>query len=230
MPQLLIALVILFGGYWLIKKAGRMQPSQAKQFGSRIVGGGALALAGLLAMRGSTQLAVPLFLFGLGSLGFSKMAGGGFKWPGERSTGQSSTVSTKLLSMELDHDSGEMRGKVLRGPFAGRALADLHAAELRQFHAQCGREDRQSLQLVEAWLDRYHAEWRAEWTAEERPRSSSTMTREEAFSVLGLKEGASDDTIRKAHRRLMKEYHPDMGGSDYLAAKINEAKDLLLGT
>ena len=54
------------------------------------------------------------------------------------------------------------------------------------------------------------------------------MTRDEAFAVLGLKSGASADEIRAAHRRLMKDFHPDKGGSDYLASKINEAKDALI--
>ena len=61
------------------------------------------------------------------------------------------------------------------------------------------------------------------------PKSASTMSRGEALNVLGLQEGASADDIRAAHRKLILQNHPDKGGTDYLASKINEAKDVLLG-
>lgn len=230
MPQFIIALVVLFGGLWVLKKAGRMQPRQARAFGARLLGSGALALSGLLAMRGAMQLAVPLFLFGLGLLGFSKIPAGGFKWPGEKSSGQRSTVATAWVSMELDHDSGEMRGKILQGTFSGRTLSSLSEAEAKALYAQCAKADRQTVQLLEAWLDRYHAEWRTDWFSESKARSGTAMSRQEALDLLGLKEGADESAVRAAHRRLMKEYHPDRGGTDYLAAKINEAKDVLLST
>jgi hypothetical protein len=65
----------------------------------------------------------------------------------------------------------------------------------------------------------------------ETPRhqpSTSRMSRIEALHVLGLQEGASDGDVRAAHRKLILQTHPDKGGSDYLASKINEAKDVLL--
>jgi DnaJ family protein C protein 19 len=62
------------------------------------------------------------------------------------------------------------------------------------------------------------------------PRSrSGTMSRDEAYEVLGLHPGASETEIREAHRRLMRGAHPDAGGSDWLAARINQARDILLG-
>jgi hypothetical protein len=60
-------------------------------------------------------------------------------------------------------------------------------------------------------------------------RASGPMTRDEAYQVLGLRPGASEVDIRDAHHRLMRGAHPDTGGSDWLAARINQARDILLG-
>ena len=113
----------------------------------------------------------------------------------------------------------------------GRLLSALTDEELRGFHRQCSSVNDQSRALFEAWLDRSKAGWREAWNAgpgNGAPASSGKMSRIEALAVLGLKEGATAEDIRAAHRRLMKEFHPDRGGSDYLAAKINQAKDVLL--
>jgi DnaJ-domain-containing protein 1 len=99
------------------------------------------------------------------------------------------------------------------------------------FHGLCSGNADQSRALLEAWLDRNRPEWRAAWGGGAGAASSAPgrMSKEEAYAVLGLKTGASADDIRAAHRRLMKDFHPDKGGTDYLAAKINAAKDVLLG-
>jgi DnaJ-domain-containing protein 1 len=137
-----------------------------------------------------------------------------------------------MLAMELDHDTGRMDGEVLAGPLKGKRLAALSEPELRGLHRLCGNAADQSLALLEAWLDRSKPDWRRDWgqAAGGGPTQAGggVMPREEAFAVLGLKPGASSTDIRTAHRRLMKEFHPDKGGSDYLAAKINQAKDVLL--
>ena len=59
--------------------------------------------------------------------------------------------------------------------------------------------------------------------------SEPAMTRQRALEILGLKEGASDEAVRQAHRDLMRKIHPDHGGSGYLAGQINAARDFLLG-
>jgi hypothetical protein len=151
--------------------------------------------------------------------------------PGTGPTGgQTSRIVTNHLEMELDHDTGAMRGRVLKGVFAGRPIERLAPAELALLWRDCQFSDPKSAQLIEAWLDRMHPTWREDMArAEAEPGPGGIMTREEAYEILGLGPGASPEDIRRAHRDLMKRMHPDAGGSSYLAAKINEAKDVLLG-
>lgn len=142
-----------------------------------------------------------------------------------------STVQSRYLRMRLDHTNGEIGGEVLAGRYAGRQLAELSRAQLADLYAECAQGDQESATLLRAYLERVHGE---EWgdageTAEPPPSSSGKMTAAEAYEVLGLVKGASRDDIITAHRRLMQRLHPDRGGSDYLAAKINQAKDVLLG-
>lgn len=230
MPNLLIALVIAVGGYWLLRKFAKTPPQQVAALMRKVAGGACIALAGFLAFRGGAAIAVPLFIFGLGLMGFSSILSGNFPW-NTKTPGQRSKVATGILSMELDHDTGQMDGDVLAGEFKGRKVASLSSTELQSLYMFCGKAGDQSLALLEAWLDRNRTGWREQWQQPSngsRPRHSGAMSKEEALSVLGLKPGASEAEIRAAHKRLMKEFHPDRGGSDYLAAKINQAKDVLL--
>jgi hypothetical protein len=154
--------------------------------------------------------------------------------PGAGPGGQTghSTLETRYLRMVLDHESGALTGLVLAGAYRGRPLDGLSLAELLDLLAVCQAEDRQSAAVLEAYLDRAHGPaWR-----EARPEPPGTpagpegrMTREQAFQILGLAPGATEEAIRTSHRRLMQKLHPDRGGSDYLAALLNQAKDLLLG-
>jgi hypothetical protein len=143
--------------------------------------------------------------------------------------GGSSDVETAWLRMSLDHESGSMDGVVLQGAFRGRRLGELSAEELRDLLV-AARADGDTATLLETYLDRRYPDWRQSTATDASPHSpSAAMTPEEAWRVLGLEPGASEEAIRDAHRRLMKKLHPDQGGSTYLAAKINQAKDLLLG-
>ncbi|MEO3433897.1 hypothetical protein [Inquilinus sp. CAU 1745] len=149
---------------------------------------------------------------------------------------QKSGLRTATLEMSLDHDSGEMTGIVHAGAFAGRRLEDLSMEDLVALREECAARDPESVSVVETFLDRaFGSAWRAgggageeEETAASRP-ATGPMSREEALEVLGLTEDATGRQVRDAHRRLMKRFHPDQGGSDYLAAKLNQARDVLLG-
>jgi DnaJ-domain-containing protein 1 len=231
MTNFVLAIIIIFGGWWLLRQFANAQPAQLRGLLRKVAGGVIIALAGFLALRGAMNIAIPLFALGLGLLGQQALFPNGFPW-GQKSPGQRSRVATSMLAMELDHDSGTMDGVVLAGPLQGRKLSSLNPAELRALHSQCAGAPDQSRVLLEAWLDRLKPEWRQDWGGSARSAggmaAGGAMSRDEAYAVLGLKPGATDEDIRAAHRRLMKEFHPDRGGSDYLAAKINQAKDLLL--
>ena len=229
MPNLIIALVVVFGGLWLIKKFARTSPSQVPGLTKKLMGGALIALSGLLAMRGLVAYAVPLFAVGLGMIGQSAAFPNGFPW-NKKTAGQKSRVATDILAMELDHDTGKMTGEVLSGPFHGARLEELNLNDLRTLYKYCEQASDQSLSLLESWLDRSKPDWRETWSGAGKAKSSGTgaMSHDEALAVLGLKAGATAEEIKNAHRRLMKDFHPDRGGSDYLAAKINQAKDILL--
>jgi hypothetical protein len=150
------------------------------------------------------------------------------------SGGRTSTVATAFLRMTLDHDTGSMEGTILRGHFAGMRLDELGPADLLALLRECRAEDEEGARLLEAYLDRVPLDWRdglagsgAAGSSGARP-AGGDMTVEEAYAILGLSPGADDDAIKEAHRRLMVKLHPDHGGSDYLATKINRARDVLL--
>jgi hypothetical protein len=149
-----------------------------------------------------------------------------------KSSGQKSGVRTASLEMVLDHDSGCMEGRCLKGRFAGRELSALNERELFQLLNELKATDAQGATLMEAFLDRRSPGWRdrhqEDRSSKESSRSGNGMTTGEACDVLGLNPGATHDQIRAAHRRLMMKFHPDQGGSTYLATRINEAKETLL--
>jgi hypothetical protein len=155
----------------------------------------------------------------------------------QRSSGRQSRVRSRMIAMTLDHDSGDIDGEVLAGPLSGRPLSSLHKEEFLDLLAQCRASDADSARLIETYLDkRFGAEWRADDPQQRRQdsaqpghdREQGVMSRAEAYEILGLEPGAGRDEIIEAHRRLMQRNHPDRGGSTWLAARINDAKALLL--
>jgi DnaJ-domain-containing protein 1 len=194
-----------------------------------------VALAGFLLFTGKgSQALFALLFFGPVAYNFYKRwkAQKTFSQGGRASPGQASRVETRTLRMELDHDSGTMTGTVLAGPYRGRDLAELSLMEIMVLWRDCRADDPESVPLIEAWLDRSFPDWRRTAGSERAatpPPAGGRMTRSEAYSVLGLAEGASEAEIRAAYLRLMRSAHPDRGGSAWLAARLNEARDVLIG-
>ena len=230
MPTLIFGVLVLVAVLWALNVVSKVDPKLA----ARVMkaGGGllALGLAVFLGMRGELAVALPLGAFGLGLLGWLPFGPAGFSERTQKSSGQVSRVRSQFLEMELDHDTGAMRGRIVAGSRAGRSLDDLPVEALAALVTEF---DDESQTLLMAYLDRRDPAWREH--AEHDPaagtgRPSSArgkMSEQEAYEILGLQPGASAKDIARAHRTLMKKLHPDQGGSTYLAARINEAKEIL---
>jgi hypothetical protein len=227
-----VLIVLLLAARFLVKANPRTLASSMRKFG----GVALFAVAGFLALRGALPIAIPLAAFALALLGGGSIGGlGGVFGTSQKSPGQTSSVGTERLEMELDHDTGHMDGRCLVGRFAGRSLSSLSDREAIELYQEFAADRFKEAALMEAYLDWRVADWRdrAEEAAASGSRRGgprgSRMTPEEARAVLEVGVNATDDEIRTAHRRLMKKMHPDQGGSTYLAARINEAKEVLLG-
>jgi hypothetical protein len=228
MTWLVLGAIALFLLFLLLRGFAHAPVARVRQFGAVMLAsiGAVLLLLGLFTARGQQALFslaffLPLLLQWAQRWRTNKRFGGSAP-----QTGAANSVETAFLSMTLHHDSGRMTGSVKSGQFAGRDLATLTLSDLLALLQECQVADADSVALLEAWLDRAHPDWRAEPAAEPR---SGAMTRAEALEILGLAEGADEDAIRAAHRRLMRSAHPDQGGSAWLAARINAARDFLLG-
>jgi DnaJ-domain-containing protein 1 len=238
MPTLIAGAIAVFVLYTLLQMFRAANPVVLAR-AVKIVGGVvALAVAAFTGLKGELAVAIPIGIFGAGLLGWSPFGTSGFSQFGrmfggaQRSAGQASQVRSQFLDMSLDHDSGELNGQIVAGPYAGHSLGEFN---LSQLMAMVPSFDAESVALLESYLDRRFPAWRqnAQGNAaggQSRAASSGKMTDEEAYQILGLQPGAGRDEIGRAHRGLMKKLHPDQGGSTYLAARVNEAKDTLLRT
>jgi len=232
---LLIGIVVLVGVVLLVRHFTTMSPAHLAQGVKAFTAAfSALASTGLLfaGRFGLALITIGATVMAIRAL--RRAPAGGFDTFGGGSGGQphSSEVTTDTLAMQLDHTTGDLDGEVLRGPFTGRSLGSMGLAELLELLASCQRDDPRSVALIETYLDRRQPDWREEVGGDQQDHAASggggEMDHATALEVLGLEPGASDDEIKAAHRRLMTKLHPDHGGSGYLAAQLNQAKDLLL--
>jgi DnaJ-domain-containing protein 1 len=228
MPAIVFGLLVLVLVLWVLSVISKVNPQIAARVLKASGGILAIGMAAFLGLRGEIAIALPLGIFGLGLLGWIPFGAAGFSQRTKKSAGQISHVRSAFLEMELDHDSGAMRGRIVAGRHQGAALEALDVPTLA---ALLDEFDEESRVLLVAYLDRREPSWseyaQGHAAAGRRAGSSGKMTEQEAYQILGVEPGASADAITRAHRALMKKLHPDQGGSTYLAARINEAKEIL---
>jgi hypothetical protein len=235
MPQLIAGLFALYVLLWAIRQFGRITPATA----SKIVRGGGLGLGVaavlLLILRGG---------FGLAGMLASFLVAGALRRGGNpfaaamnaagwgRTTPRESIARSAAIEMRLDRETGRMSGGVIAGPFTGQALEQMTRTDCLKLYRYCEGDDPEGATLLEAYLDRRFPAWRQaeQGDGDARPRGwgGGSLTRDEAYEILGLPKGAGREEIVAAHRSLMKKLHPDYGGSTALAARVNQAKDVLL--
>ncbi len=249
MAALLVIGFLVFGIGWIWIRS--LPAPQRKNSIIKLLVVGTVAVVAILALTGRFYLVMALLagLFPLlrrilpGLLLGKIFRGYGMPGMGSRassaSSGNQSKVTSEILAMTLDHDSGDMTGQVLKGSFSGRALEELGEQEFIELLQYCRENDDDSARLLESYLDRRFGDsWREDDPAagqgdDRSQRGSSAragaLTEAEALQILGLQPGASHEEIVQAHRQMMQKMHPDRGGSTYLASLINEAKDVLIG-
>lgn len=233
MPWLILGTSLLIGGFLFFRWFVDADPKAVLRVLRWTGIAAAILLAFILFISGRFTWLWMALLFLLPWISRFRMLGRLARSARGPSSGRQSQVETRFVAMTLDHDSGDMDGEVREGPYAGRRLSDMSLDELLELFA-AANVDSQSANVLQAYLDRVHCDaWRERAAHGGETRGDGgrggPMTTEEACRILGLEPGASDAEIRRSHRDLMKKLHPDHGGSDYLAAKINEAKETLLG-
>lgn len=235
--KLFLALAGLVGLMWAFSRLGRLNPEQRRKVLGVTALYGGVGILLLLIVTGK----LPWLFALLGALVpwlqrvlIAKRTYDTFQAFRGSSGGKSSSVTTQFIKVTLDHDSGAMTGEVLEGAFMGQKLETLALESLLKLHTEC-RQEPQSLSILEAYLDRLHGDlWREQVEdsgADEGASGAQTpvsMSRREAEEILGVEVGADREVIIAAHRRLIQKLHPDRGGSDYLSARINQARDYLL--
>ena len=232
MPSFIAGLLLLYLVLGAIRAFGRVTPAQVARW---MRGGGMVmfvvgAVYLLFAGRfGLVQMLIQAFR----SRPSHPLGDDFFDAKGSGGKSRASTARTAWIYMRLDVDAGSMEGRAIDGPYAGREFSALSREESFRLYGLCRREDPDGARLLETYFDRRFTGWREAYQREgEAGRgggpSSGAMTRDEAYEVLGLPKGSAADEIIRAHRSLMKKLHPDHGGSTALAARVNQAKDVLL--
>lgn len=237
---ILIGFLVLVLALYALQAYTRASPAALALLVKRMGGLGSVGAGAFLCLRGRLDLGLILGALGLWLLGFFSLPVKGF-WSvgGGAPKSGVSRVRSAMIEMELEHASGAVRGTILAGRNEGKQLDSLTRTELMEVYRTCRRNDPDGARLLEVYLDRRFPGWREAGDSQGNAwgggsggagpaRRTGSISEDEAYEILGLKKGAARQDIARAHRDLMKKLHPDHGGTTDLAARVNEAKDVLM--
>lgn len=248
MPYLLAGFLFVWLALYGLRSFMRANPAALARALTRGTGALALAIAIALVLRGRADFAIGLGIVGIWLLARPRQPGAGHKPAPKRAPDRSATrsgasrasglsrVRSAVIEMEVDHATGVISGTILAGPDEGKSLDRLSRLQCETLHRLCLGADAEGARFLEAYLDRRFPGWRAAGEGEPDTRGrgpavaprAGGMTEDEAYEILGLRKGATRDDVMRSHRSLIKKLHPDQGGSTDLAARVNEAKDVLM--
>jgi hypothetical protein len=232
MPRILLLVAIIFS-LWYWWRVFKSLPSEKRRpFMWRTAFWSVLGFSVLLVASGRMHwlgaglaVLVPLakgaFALGLRALQFLQIL--------SRFKTSPSQFRTKSLLVQVNFSTREMDGEILQGEFTGKRLSELSQEQLQAFAESLKETDRESYLLLQTYLLRSNRGGsQHSYQDGNQANNLSELSEKEAYEILGLEPDAPKEDIVKAHKRLMQRLHPDRGGSDYLAAKINAAKDKLV--
>jgi len=226
--RLFLALLVLMGVMWFMSwygKANSAQRNKSIKTGLLYIVAGALLL---LVVTGRIPIifaaisaAVPILHRLLAYRGLIGTVG--------RFAGQKfgpTRFTTQWLVVEYDMATRTLDASITKGQFEGKKLSQLSESELSSLLEEL-KDDFQSRAAVNAFVMARNG-GRYEQNKQPPPNVNGKMTLSQAYEILDISPDATDDEVKQAHKRLMQKLHPDRGGSSYLAAQINSAKDTLL--
>lgn len=222
--KLLIAIGLIFILFSMMNAYKKMPPQKKKAFIFKcfLFGAAGVLLLGVISGRmhwfGAVIAAMlPMLRFGAGAatriLPF---------WLNR--TGGVAPFKTQFLDVKIVLQRGTLTGSIIKGPHAGKAIETLDDKELAELEAYYKDLDVKSYCIIKyarrAFTGKTHSQQQAP--------SFGDPSRDEALQILGLSGSPTKEEIINAHRRLINRLHPDRGGSDFLAARVNQARDTLL--
>jgi hypothetical protein len=239
MPYILAGFLVFWLSLYMMQAFVRANPAALARTMKRGSGYLALLAAGFLLLRGRIDFALVLAALGFWLIGISRRLSSTFLRRGSAARARAAGVSrvrSAMIEMELDQATGQMYGTILAGPDEGKSLEQMIRPQCEALYRLCLRDDPEGARLLEVYLDRRFPGWRTARDKEDDAGAcyaggaarQGAMSEDEAYEVLGLHKGASRDEVMRSHRSLIKKLHPDHGGSTDLAARVNEAKDVLM--